>query len=121
MIKLEYVRYKELERLTRLKAGVSGEVDRRLRRGKVLEEVLKQDQNAPVPLEEQIMVLYGFENGLLDAIEPQDVRATLASFVKHLRLHRPDLIAALVEKKELTEQIKEGLNEEIARCARSSV
>jgi F-type H+-transporting ATPase subunit alpha len=121
MIKLEYVRYKELERLTRLKAGVSGEVDRRLRRGKVLEEVLKQDQNAPVPLEEQIMVLYGFENGLLDAIEPQDVRATLASFVKHLRLHRPDLIAALVEKKELTEQIKEGLNEEIARCGRSSV
>ncbi len=121
VLKLEYVRYKELERLTRIKAGVSGDVEKRLKRGKILEEVLKQDQNQPVPMEEQVIVLYAFENGLLDEVEPPDVRSVLVRFLAELRRRRPEAIRTLVEKTEITEDLKEALNEEIARFFHPSV
>jgi len=121
MLQLEFVRYKELERLTRIKAGVSKGVEERLMRGKVLEEVLKQDANVPVAMEEQVMVLYALENGFLDDTEPADVRARLARFMKQVRTNRPDLVAELVEKTQVTDEIKEGLNEQIARFSDTPV
>ena len=114
MLKLEYVRYKELERLTRIKAGVSGEVEKRLTRGKVLEEVLKQDQNVPVPMEEEVILLYALESGFLNDTLPEDVKPKLEKLMSQLRSRRPDIIAGLIEKREMTEEIKEALDEQIA-------
>lgn len=121
MVKLEYVRYKELEKLTRIKAGVSADVEKRLKRGKILEEVLKQDQNSPVPMEEQVIVLYAFENSFLDETQPIDVRSKLRSLIKQIRTSRPDLINNLIEKRQLTDEIKEGLDEQFARFSDSAV
>jgi F-type H+-transporting ATPase subunit alpha len=115
MLQLEFVRFKELEKLTRIKAGVSAEVEKRLRRGRVLEEVLKQDANAPVPMEEQVIVLYALQHGFLDSVEPVDVRGRLAGLVGWIRAHRPELIRDLIAQRRLTDQIKEGLDEQIAR------
>jgi F-type H+-transporting ATPase subunit alpha len=121
MLKLEYVRYKELERLTRIKAGVSGEVERRLKRGKVLEEVLKQDAGAPVPMEDEVFALYALEQGLLDGAEPVDVKPMLRQFVSAIHNRHPDTVQTLVSRKELTEDIKEVLKGELARFSYSPV
>jgi F-type H+-transporting ATPase subunit alpha len=115
MLQLEFVRFKELEKLTRIKAGVSPDVERRLRRGRVLEEVLKQDANAPVPMEEQVVVLYALQHGFLDRVEPVDVRGRLTRLMHELRTRRPELVRDLIAQRRLTEQIKEGLDEQIAR------
>jgi F-type H+-transporting ATPase subunit alpha len=121
MLKLEYVRYKELERLTRIKAGVSGEVDRRLKRGKVLEEVLKQDANVPVAMEDEVLALHALEQGLLDGVEPADVRPMLRQFVSQAHSRQPSVIQTLVARKEITEDIKEVLRNELARFSYSPV
>ncbi|MBM4147739.1 MAG: F0F1 ATP synthase subunit alpha [Lentisphaerae bacterium] len=121
MLKLEYVRYKELEKLTRIKAGVSGEVERRLNRGKVLEEVLKQDANEPVAMEDEVMILYALERGLLDKADPPQVRGILAEFIRRVRTRHPTLPAELSQKKELTEPIKEALNNELAGLSHTAV
>ena len=114
MLQLEYVRYKELEKLTRIKAGVSGDVEKRLRRGKVLEEVLKQDQNAPIPLHEQVIVLYALERGFLNDVDPEMVQDRLQALVKQVETRSPRLVAELVREKKITDHIVEGLNEHIA-------
>ncbi|MBM4142710.1 MAG: F0F1 ATP synthase subunit alpha [Lentisphaerae bacterium] len=121
MLQLQFVRYKELEKLTRIKAGVSADVEQRLKRGKVLEEVLKQEANAPVPMEDQVITLYALQKGFLDGVEPADVKGRLRDLVGQVRLHRPDLIAALNAHKSLTEQIKEGLDEQLGRLAGSAL
>ena len=120
-IKLEFVRYKELERLTRIKAGVSGDVEKRLKRGKALEEVLKQDQNQPAPMEDQVMALYALANGFLNETEPVDVRDRLTKLIEQIRIARPDLVTALVKSHTLTDDIKEGLDEQIAGFSDSSL
>jgi F-type H+-transporting ATPase subunit alpha len=121
MLQLDFVRYKELEKLTRIKAGVSGDVERRLKKGRVLEELLKQDPNHPVPMEDQVIVLYALQNGFLDNIEPMDVHDRLERLVKQVHQARPDVIQELIATQKLTDAVKEGLNEQLARLTGSPV
>jgi len=46
-LRLEYIQYKELEKLTKFKSGASEEVEAKLRKGRVLKELLKQDRDHP--------------------------------------------------------------------------
>jgi len=121
MLQLEFVRYKELERLTRIKAGVSGDVEERLVRGKVLEELLKQDQNRPVPMEDQVIVLFAYQNGFLEDTLPIEVKGKLEKLIRQVRLNRPDIIEDLIQNHEMTDDIKEGLNEQLARFTNSVI
>ena len=117
MLQLEFVRFKELEKLTRIKAGVSGDVERRLKKGRVLEELLKQDANEPVAMEDQVIVLYALQKGFLDGVEPEHTRRRLAVLLHQVRTSRPELIAALVSRRQLTDEITEGLDAELQRFA----
>lgn len=116
MLKLDFIRYKELEKLTRIKAGVSPAVEARLKAGRVLEEVLKQDETQPVPMEEQVMVLYALQNGFLKDVEPIDVRGKLKQLMTQIRLNRADVVKKLIDGQEMTDEIREGLDEQIARA-----
>jgi F-type H+-transporting ATPase subunit alpha len=121
MLQLEFVRFKELEKLTRIKAGVSADVDKRLKRGKVLEEVLKQDQNCPVAMEEQVFVLFALQNSFLVDTDPANVKPKLERVVKQIRQNKPELVAELIKNHQMTDKIKEGLHEELARYSDPSV
>lgn len=121
MLQLEFVRFKELERLTRIKAGVSQDVEKRLKRGKVLEELLKQDQNEPVAMEDQVITLFALQNQFFVNCEPADVRPTLVRLIKQIKSNRPDLIKDLIENNKMTDEIREGLNDELKRFTNTSV
>ena len=121
MLKLEFVRYKELEKLTRIKAGVSPEAEARLQQGKCLEELLKQDENAPCPMEEQVMVLYAFQNGFLKTTHPSEVKGKLAEFVKLVRQNYPEQVLTLIEGRKITDEIKEALDEQLTRFVHTTV
>jgi len=121
MLQLEFVRYKELEKLTRIKAGQSPDVEKRLRKGKILEEILKQDQNDPVPLEEQVIILYALQNGFLEGTAPVDVRGKITGLVEAMKTNCPELVDELIENQEFTDEIKEGLDEQLARFNNSVV
>jgi F-type H+-transporting ATPase subunit alpha len=121
MLQLEFVRFKELEKLTRIKAGASPDVQKRLKKGRVLEEVLKQSENQPVPMVDQVMILFALQNGFLDDVEPAEVRARLNALIAQIRKSRPDLVKELIAGRELTDQIREGLLDELRRFGGSAV
>ena len=121
MLKLEFVRYKELEKLTRIKAGVSPEAEARLQQGKCLEELLKQDESVPLPMEEQVMVLYAFQNEFLKTTHPSEVKEKLAEFVKLVRQNCPEQVAELVETRKVTDTVKEALDEQLERFVHTAV
>jgi F-type H+-transporting ATPase subunit alpha len=121
MLQLEFVRYKELVKLTRIKAGVSADVEKRLKRGKVLEELLKQDANSPVPMEEQVMALFALQAGFFNEVEPEEVKARMVQLIAQLKAKRPDLIEDLIKNNKMTDEIKEGFNEQIAQFSYSPV
>lgn len=121
VLRLEYIQFKELEKLTRIKAGVSETVEKRLRKGRVVAEILKQDKNAPVPVEEQILVLYALVNGFMEHLMPDQVDAYQKGLRAKVRQDSPGLIKDLIEKKDLTEDIKGGLHEQLTAYGRGAI
>lgn len=117
MLKIDYIRHKELEKMTRIKAGVSADVEKRLQRGKRLEEFLKQDENKPVPLEDQVIMLYALQNEFLDGAATADVRTRLRAFVEYVHAAVPDTVRELIEQQTMTYEIKEALHEQLSRFA----
>jgi len=120
-LQLEFVRFKELERLTRVKAGVSAEVERRLKRGRVLEEIFKQDVNAPVSMEDQVLALFALQNGMLNDVDPDRVKEKLERFIRQVHRSRPELMDELIRTETMTDNVKEGLHEQLDQFARSVV
>jgi len=121
ILRLEYIQFKELEKLTRIKAGVSEAVEKRLRKGRVVAEVLKQDKNNPVPVEEQVIILYALTNGFMEHLLPQNVEAYIRGLLAKVRAERPDLIRNLIDRKDLSEDIKEGLNQQLTAYGHGTV
>jgi F-type H+/Na+-transporting ATPase subunit alpha len=117
MLQLEFVRFKELEKLTRIKAGHSGDVQRRLTRGRVVEEILKQDVNDPMAMEDQVITLFALQNGFLDNVEPADVRPKLKALLTYIHTTRPLIMSGLREQKKVTEEIETDLRESMERCS----
>jgi F-type H+-transporting ATPase subunit alpha len=63
--------------------------------------VLKQDQFAPVPVEEQVVLIFAGTRGFLDRIETADVRRYESEVVAWMKSKKPELMASIREKKEL--------------------
>jgi len=121
MMRLEYLNFKSLQKLTRVKAGVSEEVEKRLKRGLRVAELLKQPNYAPVPMEDQVACLFAFKEGVFDDCLPEEVQARIKQLLTAIRTNQPDLLPELAKIKELTEDIKGRLKNEFARLRNSAV
>jgi len=82
-LKLELAQFAELEAFSQFASDLDQATQNELARGKRLREMLKQQQNAPIPVEEQVAIIYAGINGFLDDIPVEDIKA----FVKTLRTY----------------------------------
>jgi F-type H+-transporting ATPase subunit alpha len=77
-MKLDYLQFLELEVFTRFGARVEASVEAKIRRGRVLRELLKQDRLAPLAIEVELAWLVAFNAGLFDDLDGPGVAAALA-------------------------------------------
>ncbi len=74
-LKLIYSQYRELQSFAQFGSDLDADTKARLEQGARIVEVLKQNQNAPVPVEKQVAILYAVTKGILSKVEVEDVRA----------------------------------------------
>ena len=77
-MKLDYLQFLELEVFTRFGAKLEESMAKKLRRGRILREILKQDRLHPLPIEFHLAWLIAFNEGLFDGLAPAEVPARLA-------------------------------------------
>lgn len=112
-LRLDLAQYRELAAFAQFGSDLDRATQARLARGERMVEILKQGQYQPMPVEEQVVVIYAGVNGFLDDIEVEKVQAFEAEFLKYLRSSHPDLLKDIREKKELTDAITSRLNKAI--------
>ena len=110
MLRLEYIQYKELLKMSKLKAGFSPEVEAKLKRGAALTRILIQEKNRPSAHEEQLIMLYALRNGLLDGLDEEGIERFKKEIYQFACGRDGSLIKELAEKRELSEGIKQGLD-----------
>ena len=74
-LKLIYSQYRELQSFAQFGSDLDADTKARLEQGARIVEVLKQNQNAPVPVEKQVAILYAVTKGILSRVAIDDVRS----------------------------------------------
>ena len=111
-LKLDQAQFRELEAFAKFGSDLDAATKLVIDRGRRNQEILKQGQFQPVPVGEQIAMIYGSINGIMDKVPVEKVKEYEAEFIGLMKNTKPEFIAALAAGKldaEITEWIvKEG-------------
>jgi F-type H+-transporting ATPase subunit alpha len=109
-LRLDMANYRSLAAFAQFgTADLDASTRAQIERGRVMVEVLKQPQYSPLKVSEQIAILWAGANGYIDDVPVENVREFEAQFLDTLRTSHTDLLNELQDKKDLTDEIVEGL------------
>jgi F-type H+-transporting ATPase subunit alpha len=110
-LKLDLAQYRELAAFAQFASDLAKATRDQLTRGEKTSEVLKQPQYEPVPVENQVAILWVVTNGYLDDVPTNRIRDFEQRFYRFLESDRPDVLKTLAAKPELTDEIVDALRE----------
>jgi F-type H+-transporting ATPase subunit alpha len=115
-LKLDQAQYRELEAFSKFGSDLDDATKAVLGKGERNVEILKQDQNSPMSVEEQIAIIYCGTKNLLRSVPVDKVRAFEASFLEYMRMKHADTLAQLKAGKYTDEQtqVLEAAAKEVA-------
>ena len=118
-LKLELAQFAELEAFSQFASDLDQATQNQLAQGVRLREMLKQSQNSPIPVEEQVAIIYAGINGYLDDIEVANVLPFIAKLRPYLRNSASDFISSVKTSKKMDENAEELLKKAIAEVKAS--
>ena len=118
-LKLELAQFAELEAFSQFASDLDQATQNQLAQGVRLREMLKQAQNSPIPVEEQVAIIYAGINGYLGDIEVANVLPFIAKLRPYLRNSVPDFISNVKNTKKMDEGSEELLKKAIAEVKAS--
>ena len=117
-LKLDQAQFRELEAFAKFGSDLDAATQLTIDRGRRNQEILKQGQYSPVPVEEQVAIIYASTKGLIDKVPVEKVREFEKEFLMVLRnSHRAalDLLKAGKLDDSAIESIKQVAKEVSAK------
>ena len=108
-LKLDLAQFRELEAFAKFGSDLDPATQRQLRRGERLVEVLKQGQYQPVPVENQIAIIYVATQGLLDRVPVNRVQEFERELVERLSLRHSDMMATIRDTGNMSDEAAETI------------
>jgi F-type H+-transporting ATPase subunit alpha len=118
-LKLELAQFAELEAFSQFASDLDQATRNQLARGQRLREILKQPQNSPLPVEEQVAVIYTGINGFLDDVAVDKVKSFVTDLRTNLRNSKPQYAEIIKTGKAFTPEAEELLKACIADTKQS--
>jgi len=112
-LRLDLAQYRELAAFAQFGSELDKVTQARLARGERMTELLKQGQYEPMPVEEQIVVIYAGVNGFLDDLPVEAIRRFEKEFLSFIRSNYPDILRTIREVKEIKEDLARRLDQAI--------
>jgi F-type H+-transporting ATPase subunit alpha len=109
-LRLSLAQYRELAAFAQFgSSDLDKATQQQLNRGARLVELLKQPQYSPLPVEQQVAVLYAGVNGFFDTIEVAQVRAAETELIKFMTTRHGNVLSSIKDKKQIDDSIKASL------------
>ncbi|MCF7905244.1 MAG: F0F1 ATP synthase subunit alpha, partial [Candidatus Marinimicrobia bacterium] len=113
-MRLNLAQYRELAAFAQFGSDLDASTQNQLKRGKVLYEVLKQNQFAPMAVEQQIAIFYAASNGFLDEIPATEVKRYEEELLNFMVATQPELLKKILDEGKLTDEIDAALNKAVS-------
>ncbi len=112
-LRLDLAQFRELEAFAQFGTELDKATQASLNRGEKIVEVLKQDEYQPMPIENQVAIIYLAINGYLDDIPTNQVSSFEDAFLRNLQTEYADLLKEIKETGTLEDDREERLKEAI--------
>jgi F-type H+-transporting ATPase subunit alpha len=108
-LRLDLSQYRELESFAAFASDLDETSKAQLERGARLVELLKQPQNSPMPVEEQVVAIFLGTRGHLDSVPVEDVQKFEREFLEHVKASHDEILKEIRESKKLSEELEDTL------------
>jgi F-type H+/Na+-transporting ATPase subunit alpha len=108
-LRLDLSQYRELESFAAFASDLDETSKAQLERGARLVELLKQPQNSPMPVEEQVVAIFLGTRGHLDSVPVEDVQKFEREFLEHVKASHDEILKEIRESKKLSEKLEDTL------------
>ncbi len=108
-LRLDLAQYREMAAFAQFGSDLDAATQRMLARGTRLVEVLKQGQYEPLPVENQVLIIYAGTNGFLDNLSESVLKKYETELFRFVDTNHPEILAELRTKRELTDDIRARL------------
>jgi len=112
-LKLELAQFAELEAFSQFASDLDAATQNQLARGARLREILKQPQNSPYAVYEQVAIIYAGINGFLDDLELTQIKPFCANLLSYLNSSKPAYGNAIKDTQKFESATEEILKEAI--------
>lgn len=113
-LRLDMASFRELAAFAQFGSDLDKSTQAQLNRGQHLQEILKQPQYEPVPLENQVIAIYAGTRGFSDNIPLDDIRRWELSLIRYMETSHPEIGKDIAEKKRITEETEARLREALS-------
>ena len=112
-LRLQLAQFRELQAFVQFASDVDDATKEKIHKGRVMSEILKQTDLAPMPFQEQVLVIYAALNGYFDKFQPEEIQGVAQKFLDYAKGLKDGALDHLKEKKEITEEIEKEIKEVI--------
>ncbi len=112
-LRLDLAQYRELASFAQFGSDLDRATLARLTRGERVTEVLKQGQYQPMPVEEQVAVIYAGVNGFLDDLPNDKVGEFEEDYLKYMRSTHSDILSTIKDGAKIDEALEKKLDSAI--------
>jgi F-type H+/Na+-transporting ATPase subunit alpha len=115
-LRLDLAQFRELAAFAQFGSDLDRATQLQLARGQRMVEVLKQGQYAPLPVDKQVAVIFAGAQGLLDDMPVEQIRPFEEFLYGFLDRKHAQVLGDIANKRELTDEIREGLTRTITEA-----
>jgi len=112
-LRLSLAQYRELAAFAQFGSDLDEATQKQLELGKRLTEILKQGQFVPVPMEDQVAILYAAVNELLSDIPVEKIKEFEQDFLKYMNTSKKDILNEIAKTGDLSSATEEKLKKAI--------
>ncbi len=118
-IKLELAQYREMAAFAQFASDLDASTQQLLNRGAKLTELLKQAQFSPMPVEEQVLVIYAGVNGYLDKIDIGAVTSFEHGYLSDMRANHGDVLSVIRDEQAISDETEAKLKSSLENYAKT--
>ncbi len=110
-LRLDMAQYRDLAAFAQFGSDLDEATQAQLERGQRLQEILKQVQYEPMPLSDQVMIIYAGTHGYVDHVPVARVKEYEAQFLRYMATQYPHVGQAIMAEGEISEETERALQE----------
>jgi F-type H+/Na+-transporting ATPase subunit alpha len=112
-LRLDLAQYRELEAFASFASDLDAATKKQLDRGARTVEILKQPQFHPMPVEQQVVVIFAVANGFLDTVPVGEIKEWERGFIEYIGAQYPQVTEAIRKDKVLSKETEADLRRSI--------